>query len=243
MRALETFSQLVAFDFDAGIYSIRQTPISVQDAPRFPHRGLMIDTSRHYQPLPALRALIDSLPYAKLNVLHWHVSDTQSFPLEVRSHPRLWTAAFTPAERYTQADVAAVVEYARARGVRVMVEFDMPGHAQSWCVGYPEVCPSSTCTTPLNVARNATFDFVATLLAEMTGGRRSQPNAPSGLFPDTFLHLGGDEVNTTCWGKSPEIAAWMAAHNLTEDGAYAYFVGRASDIAIAQGRRPVQVWF
>jgi hexosaminidase len=75
---------------------------------------------------------------------------------------------------------------------------------------------------------------------EMTGGKTSQPGAPSGLFPDNFLHLGGDEVDTACWSLTPEIAKWLAARNMTADDGYAYFVRKAADIAIAQGRRPVQ---
>ena len=132
LRALETFSQLVTFDFDRGAYVVPGVPWRIHDAPRFAHRGLMIDTARHYQPLASIRKVVDSLPYAKLNVLHWHMVDTQSFPFEVKSHPKLWTAAYAPSQRYTQADVASIVEYARLRGVRAIVEFDMPGHAQSW---------------------------------------------------------------------------------------------------------------
>ena len=92
----------------------------------------MVDTARHYEPLAAVRAIVDSLSYAKLNVLHWHMVDIQSFPFESKSSPRLWEGAYAPSQRYTQADVAVVVEHARLRGVRVIVEFDMPGHAGSW---------------------------------------------------------------------------------------------------------------
>jgi hexosaminidase len=201
----------------------------------------MIDTSRHFLTEHAIRDIIDSLPYSKLNVLHWHMSDTQSFPLQVKSYNNLWAGSFSKYERYTQREVASIVEYARQRGVRVMVEFDMPGHAASWCVGYPEVCPSSTCTQPLNVANNATFDLITSLLGEMTGNATSQPGIPSGLFPDDFIHLGGDEVDTTCWTSTPSIVAWMAQQGYSDpDQAYAYFVQRAAAIAIAQGRRPVQ---
>jgi hexosaminidase len=94
--------------------------------------------------------------------------------------------------------------------------------------------------TPLNVARPQTFDFISSLLMEMTGGSTSQPNQPSGLFPDNFIHLGGDEVNTTCWGEVAEISNWLQAHNMTQDQGYAYFVNKAAEIAISQGRRPVQ---
>ena len=132
LRLLESFSQLVAYDFDCGRYEVVGTPWRVDDAPRFAHRGLMVDTARHYEPLAAVRAIVDSLSYAKLNVLHWHMVDIQSFPFESKSSPRLWEGAYAPSQRYTQADVAAVVEHARLRGVRVIVEFDMPGHAGSW---------------------------------------------------------------------------------------------------------------
>eukprot|EP00493_Phyllostaurus_siculus_P027708 UN28056 len=87
-----------------------------------------------------------------MNVLHVHLSDMQSFPFESSTAPNLWKGAHSPEERYTKTDMKELVEYARLRGIRVMVEYDMPGHADSWCIGYPEVCPSATCTTPLNVA-------------------------------------------------------------------------------------------
>merc|ERR1712166_1249082 len=125
-------------------------------------------------------------------------------------------------------------------GVRVMVEFDMPGHAAAWCKGYPEVCPSPSCTQPLNVASNTTFEMISALLNEMTGGKTSAPGAPSGLFPDDLLHLGGDEVDTSCWSKTPAIAQWLSNRNMSADDGYAYFVKRAASIALAQGRRPVQ---
>jgi hexosaminidase len=90
------------------------------------------------------------------------------------------------------------------------------------------------------VANNATFDLITDLLGEMTGGKRSAKGAPQGLFPENFVHLGGDEVNTDCWGKTPAIAAWLKKEGLTADGGYAYFVDRAAKIALAQGRNPVQ---
>jgi len=240
MRGLETFSQLVSFDFDTQSYSIAAASVSIQDAPRFPHRGLMIDTARHFETLASIRAIIASLPYAKINVLHWHMSDSQSFPMQSTTHPKLWDGSYSAQERYTQADIAGVVEWARLHGVRVIVEFDMPGHAGSWCTGYPEVCPSTTCLQPLNVASNKTFDLITGLLGEMTGGKKSGHQAPSGLFPDDFIHLGGDEVDTSCWTKTPSVAAWLNQSGLTADEGYAVFVKRAAEIAMAQGRRPVQ---
>jgi hexosaminidase len=222
----------------------------------------MIDTGRHFQPVASIKRLVDSLPYAKMNVLHWHMSDSQSFALESRAWPKLWQGSFSPQERYLQSEVADIVEYARSRAVRVMVEFDMPvsnvasfaaccipcfrhdadralnlrqGHAAAWCKGYPEVCPSPTCLQPLNVASNQTFTMVTDLLNEMTGGK---PN--TGLFPDSMIHLGGDEVNTACWTSTPAVTAWLKVKNMTANDAYGYFATKVADIAIQQGRRPVQ---
>lgn len=166
--------------------------------------------------------------------------DSQSFPFESKTSPKLWQGAYSPFERYTQEDIADIVEYARIHGVRVMVEFDMPGHAASWCVGYPEICPSASCTQPLNPASPATFELIQSLLGECTG------NSPlQGLFPSSMIHLGGDEVDTSCWTKEPSIMAWLAARNLTVDGGYGYFVNKTAHLAAEQGRRPVQwneVW-
>jgi len=241
LRGLETFSQMVVFDFDTGVYTIPQAPWQITDAPRFPHRGLMIDSARHFEPVAAIKGIVDSLPYAKLNVLHWHMSDSQSFPLQIKSSPKLWAGAWSSQERYIQGDVEDVVEYARLRGVRVMVEFDMPGHAASWCTGYPEICPSVSCNQPLNVANDKTFDVITGLLMEMTGGVANKPDAPStGIFKSNMIHLGGDEVNTACWDSTPAVAAWMKTKGYTADQAYAYFVKKVADVAIAQGHRPVQ---
>jgi len=199
----------VSFSFEDGVYTIEGAPWQISDKPRFAHRGLMIDTARHYESLASIRGIIDSLPYAKLNVLHWHMVDTQSFPFQSKTSPKLWDGAYSESERYTQADVASIVEYARLRGVRVIVEFDMPGHAASWCKGYPEICPSTTCTQPLNVANNATFELIDNLIGELAGDKP--------LFQDNFVHLGGDEVNTDCWSKTPSVAAWLKARNMSAD--------------------------
>ncbi len=234
LRGLETFSQLVVFDYDCDAY--RVAPVArLDDAPRFRHRGLMLDAARHFLPLASIRAIVDSLAYAKLNVFHWHMSDSQSFPFQSTTSPKLWQGSFSKAERYTQRDVASIVEYARLRGVRVYVEFDVPGHSDAWCVGYPGICPSPSCTSPLNVAAEETFDRLGGLLDEVTGGARRQ-----GLFPDDFLHLGGDEVNTRCWTEVPAVRAWLAARNMSADAGYEYFVKRAAALALARGRRPVQ---
>ena len=241
LHALETLSQLIYFNFTSSTYHLPQAPWHIVDAPRFPHRGILVDTSRHYQTLPIIRRIIDSMAYSKYNVFHWHLSDIQSFPWHSEDLPRLSMAAYSDTDRYSSGDIADVVAYARERGVRVMMEFDVPGHAGSWCVGYPEVCPSSTCNMPLDPSSNATFSLMRTMFDEITGGR---PGA--GLAPEALFHLGGDEVDLGCWTQVPHVNDWLKANNLTSSDAYRYVVERAHDIVYAAGRTPVnwdEVWY
>lgn len=228
LHGLETFSQLTNFDFENEKY-VMPSLIKINDNPRFPHRGLMVDVSRHWESLQSLKNIIDSLTYAKLNVLHIHMSDIESFPYQVKSSPKLWEGAYSKFERYTVADMEELVEYARLRGVRVIVEFDMPGHADSWCKGYPEVCPSPDCTSPLNIASDATWNLIAELIYE------SQMT-----FVDKMMHLGGDEVDTSCWDQVPSIKKWLRDRNMTAHDGYADFVKRAADLVSHTGRRPIQ---
>ncbi|KAM7503185.1 hypothetical protein LguiB_002089 [Lonicera macranthoides] len=109
LHGLQTFSQFCYFNFTSRMVEIRQVPLTITDKPRFSYRGLLIDTSRHYQSLPMIKKVIDSMAYAKLNVLHWHIVDTQSFPLEIPSYPKMWEGSYSISERYTMADVAEIV--------------------------------------------------------------------------------------------------------------------------------------
>ena len=242
-RALETLSQLVAFDFDRNAYTVERAPVRIADYPRFPHRQLMIDTSRHYEPVRVIEQLVDACAFAKINTVHWHIVDSQSFPFDAPSHPELAAGgAYSRFERYTDADVAHVVAFARARGVRVMMEFDVPGHAASWCAGAPAICPSAACPEPLSPATNATFDLLADVLRDVTGGAAGAAGA---LAPEVLMHLGGDEVDTSCWTQSDEIVAWMDAEGYDASEAYLYFVRRAQQIARGMGREVVgwdEIW-
>jgi len=127
------------------------------------------------------------------------------------------------------------VEFARKRGVRVIPEFDVPGHAGSWCVGYPGVCPSPSCTQPLNPATEDAFDLMTSFFGELTGDN----GRTNSIFFDNFFHLGGDEVDTSCWTETPFINNWLNQNNYTANDAYMYFVERAHQIVIAQGRYPI----
>ncbi|XP_022680619.1 beta-hexosaminidase 3 isoform X1 [Setaria italica] len=224
LHALETFSQLCSFDLESRQIILRSAPWSILDSPRFPYRGLLIDTSRHYLPVPVIKRVIDSMTYSKLNVLHWHVVDEQSFPIEIPSYPKLWNGAYSYSERYTKDDAIDIVQYAEKRGVNVLAEIDVPGHALSWGVGYPSLWPSAICKEPLDVSNNFTFEVIDGILQDF-----------SKIFKFKFIHLGGDEVNTSCWTTTPRIKEWLILNGMDETDAYRYFVLRAQKIARSYG--------
>jgi hexosaminidase len=116
-------------------YWIPDAPWHINDKPLFPYRALMVDTSRHFLPLNALRRQIDALSFTKMNVLHWHMTDAQSTPYDSAVHPNLKLGAFTPGAVYTLEDIKGIVEYARVRGVQVLMEIDMPGHSFAFGIG------------------------------------------------------------------------------------------------------------
>ncbi|XP_039046999.1 beta-hexosaminidase 1-like isoform X2 [Hibiscus syriacus] len=166
LRGLETFSQLCSFDYDTKSVQIYKAPWYIKDNPRFAFRGLLLDTSRHYLPIDVIKQIIESMSYAKLNVLHWHIIDEESFPLEVPSYPKLWNGAYTKWERYTVEDASEIVSFAKLRGIHVMAEVDVPGHAQSWGAGYPDLWPSSSCREPLDVSKKFTFELISGILSD-----------------------------------------------------------------------------
>jgi hexosaminidase len=134
LRGMETFLQMV--DLDAGGFGAAAAEIA--DQPRFAWRGLMLDVSRHWMPLEAVKRTLEGMAAVKLNVFHWHLSDNQGFRVESQRFPKL-AGLGSDGHYFTQQQVREVIAYARDRGIRVIPEFDMPGHATSWFVGYPEL--------------------------------------------------------------------------------------------------------
>jgi hexosaminidase len=203
LRGLETFSQLVQYDEDAGTYLIYTT--SIRDWPRFGFRGILLDTSRHYLPIKALKQNLEAMAFNKFNVFHWHIVDDQSWPLQMKTYSNLTDAAYHPRLVYSQQDVKDIIEFARLRGIRVLPEIDTPGHTQALGNILPEIhTPCKSGRAVLNVARNYTYEVITSILSEMKG-----------LFVDNFLHLGMDEVDYTCWKNSSEITEFMKRENLT----------------------------
>jgi hexosaminidase len=138
LRGLETFSQL--FDQAGGALVSAGLPVTIEDWPYFEWRGIMLDVARHFFPIATIEGLVDAMASHKLNVLHLHLSDAQSFPVALASHPELAEAgAFSAAETYSTADLRRLVQYAAERGVRVVPELDMPAHAAGIGMSHPEL--------------------------------------------------------------------------------------------------------
>ncbi|XP_065335395.1 beta-hexosaminidase subunit beta-like [Cloeon dipterum] len=240
LRGLESFVQLAAPSQDGSALHMNSSHIT--DFPRFQYRGLMIDSVRHFLPLPTMYKLIDGMEASKLNVMHWHLVDDQAFPYQSNVFPELSEqGAYNPFSHvYTQNDVRSVIEYCRLRGIRVIPEFDSPGHTRSWGNSHPELL--ATCygpdgqpdgsLGPMDPSKESTFEFVNTLFGEVAG-----------LFPDGYFHLGGDEVNYTCWSTNQAINDYMASIGIA--GNYqrleGVYVDRAIEIVRNLNMKPM-VW-
>jgi len=203
IRGVETLLQLVSGDAE-GFYF---PGVEIQDRPRFKWRGLLIDVARHFEPVDVLKRQLDGMAAVKLNVLHFHLSEDQGFRVESRKYPLLHEKG-SDGEYYTQAELREIVDYAAQRGIRVVPEFDMPGHAQSWAVGYPELMSApgpyaierrfGVFDATFDPTREATYKFLDGFIGEMAK-----------IFPDPYWHIGGDENNGKQWAANPKIQAFM----------------------------------
>jgi len=234
LRGIETFLQLV----ETGPGGFAVPAVRIEDAPRFRWRGLMIDVSRHFMPVGVIERHLDAMAAVKLNVLHWHLSDDQGFRVESRRFPKLQQLA-SDGLYYTQDQVRHVIAYARERGIRVVPEFDMPGHSTAWFAAYPELASApgpyriergfGVFDPAMDPSREEVFRFLDAFIGEMAA-----------LFPDEYFHTGGDEVNGKDWDRSPRIRRFKRLHGFKTDAdLQAYFSRRVHAIVMAHGKKVI----
>jgi hexosaminidase len=204
LHGLQTFLQLV----EPTTNGFAAPVVTIKDQPRFPWRGLLIDVGRHFIPLNVLKRNLDGMAAVKMNVLHWHLYDNEGFRVESKRFPKLQEAG-SDGLYYTQDEIREFVAYARDRGIRVVPEFEMPGHSRSLFAGYPELAsgPGPYTIDPggadavMDPTREETYQFIDKFIDEMAK-----------LFPDDYFHIGGDEVNGHQWDTNPKIQAFIHAH-------------------------------
>ncbi len=234
LHGLETLIQLVQVQGNTYVVPA----LTVKDSPRFPWRGLMLDCSRHFEPLDVLKRNIDGMAAVKLNVFHWHLTDDQGFRMESKVYPQL-TGAGSDALFYTQDQARELVQYARDRGIRVVPEFEMPGHSSAWLIAFPKLGSGTApqgirrefgiSDVALDPTREETYVFIEAFLREMTQ-----------IFPDRYVHIGGDETPAPDWKTNSRIMAFKAAHSLGDnDALQAYFNQRVLAILTKLDRRMV----
>ena len=211
LRGFESFVQLLEPLRDAPHYSFKYIPLTINDAPELPYRGLMIDTARHFISKETLKHVLDGMLFHKLNVFHWHLTDEESFPLQLRNIPLITQyGAYSAEEVFSRADIAEVVEYARMRGIRVIPEVDSPAHSLSWSFSaeYAEIAMKcfnwADYNGQLDPTLDKTYEVVGSILDDLHE-----------YFPDEVVHMGGDECNFNCWTNTPSIKAFMDANGIT----------------------------
>lgn len=221
MHGLETLLQLLKTDREGFYFDA----ISVKDSPRFPWRGLMIDVSRHFQPVEVVKRNIDGMAAVKLNVLHLHLSDDHGFRVESKVFPALHQRA-SNGQYFGQEEIHEIVRYAGERGIRVVPEFDVPGHATAFLTALPVMSSanktyvlqnrSGIFNPTLNPIKQETYEILDLLFSEMAS-----------LFPDEYFHIGGDENEGHDWNANEDIQAFMKERNITDNhGLQNMFNGR-----------------
>lgn len=229
---LETLLQMVEIKNNQWV--IRQARI--EDKPRFAWRGLMIDVCRHWIPKDVILRQINAMAVVKLNVLHLHLTEHQGFRVESKVFPKLHELG-SNGNYYTQDDIREIIDYASDRGIRVLPEFDLPGHSASWLIGYPELASKPgpyklaetfTIIEPvMNPANEEVYEFLDRFFQEMAA-----------LFPDEYLHIGGDEVNAKHWEENKQIQNFMTENSIEDSHQLqAYFNLRIRKIIEKHGKK------
>lgn len=234
LRGMETLLQLMQTDGQNTFLPL----VTITDVPRFPWRGVLLDSARHFLPLPDILRQLDGMAAAKLNVFHWHLTDDQGWRFASERYPKLQQLA-SDGQFYTREQMQQVVAYATARGIRVVPEIDLPGHASSIAVAYPELMSApgpypmerewGVHKPTLDPTRDEVYRFVDAIIGELAA-----------IFPDPYLHIGGDEVDASQWKASASIQAFMQKNQLADTHALqAYFNQKLEKILERHQRRMV----
>lgn len=248
-NGLETLSQLIVFD-DIKQHLLIARDASIDDKPVYPYRGILLDTARNFIEVEVIKDTLEAMALVKLNAFHWHITDSQSFPLESSRQPELSKyGAYSPSKVYNAKMIREIVQYGLERGVRVIPEFDAPAHVgEGWQDTGLTVCfkaePwASYCVEPpcgqLNPTKPELYDVLENIYTDMAE-----------LFTTTDLfHMGGDEVSERCWNSSQQIQQYMAQNQWGLDRAsylklWNYFQSEAQQRAYkAFGKRvPLVLW-
>ncbi|GBC10720.1 hypothetical protein RclHR1_09850009 [Rhizophagus clarus] len=243
LHGLNTFTQLLYFSKEEKELFLPFAPHYIKDYPRFAHRGLLLDTSRNYYPVRDLLSMLDVMSWNKFNVFHWHIVDANSWPVKSEVYPELSEkGAYDPETMiYTKEDIKTIVEFAHQRGIRVIPEFDMPGHTFAISYSMPEIitCPdvqpnwndfsASPPSGQMNPVLPATYEFLSNLIPEMTS-----------WFPDEFYHTGGDEVVMNCWKATDSVTAYLKEHpNDTYESLLKMFINRLHSLVRENDKIPI----
>lgn len=236
LRGMETLLQLI----QNGAENTAIPYVTIDDAPRFPWRGLLLDSARHFMPLDAIKRQIDGMAAAKLNVFHWHLTDDQGWRFASTRYPKLQQQA-SDGLFYTQAQMKEIVRYATDRGIRVVPEIDMPGHASAIAVAYPELMSApgpyqmerhwGVLKPVLDPSKEATYAFAEAMIGELAA-----------IFPDPYLHIGGDEVDDSQWQANPAIQKFMRGKGLADSHALQAYFNRWLETILEKYHRQMVGW-
>lgn len=212
--------------------------LTIHDFPTFTWRGLMIDVARHFMPVAVIKRNLDAMTSVKMNVFHWHLSDDQGFRFESKKYPKLQELA-SDGLYYTQNQIKDIINYANNRGIRVIPEIDVPGHATAILTAFPKIASKDTTYTleknsgifnpTLDPTNEETYNFLENLFGEMAN-----------LFPDQYFHIGGDENKGKDWNSNKKIQQFKKDHNFkTNHDLQTYFNIRLEKILAKFGKKLV----
>ncbi|KAJ3729423.1 N-acetylhexosaminidase [Lentinula raphanica] len=239
-RGLTTFGQLW-YDLNNTTYTV-EAPIAITDSPAYPYRGFMLDTARNFFPVSDILRTLDAMSWVKMTTFHWHMVDSQSFPLEVPEFPELSAkGAYGSSLVYSTDDVQNIISYAAARGIDVLPEIDTPGHTAIIAEAYPEhvACPGATpWATYANEPPAGQLRFAS---ANTTNFTASLISSVSSRFPGKYFSTGGDELNTECYAIDEPTQADLNATGNTLEQALDSFTQSVQSVLVEDGKTPV-VW-